>query len=162
MQDCLKLQNKQTSAIAIRSKKHQDQEPCALGRLNDHPDAMPEFTIENVLDYLICRKEKDCMRAEDWKSFKTGGFKLFKEGHVQKITITQNNTMFGITCSCQPEMKKDRVYKIKISMTNSSDISLAECSRPAGSGPHGSSKHIYCCNIIYFRKFQHDKEGDTG
>ena len=66
---------------------------------------MPEFIIENVLDYLIYRKEKDYMRAEDWKSFKTGGFKLFKEGHVQKITITQNDTMFGITCNCLPEMK---------------------------------------------------------
>ena len=50
--------------------------------------------------------------------------------------------MFGITCSCLPEMKKDRAYKIKISMTNSSDISLAECSCLAGRGPHGSSKHI--------------------
>ena len=140
MQDCLTLQDEQTSAIAVRSKKHQ--EPYALGRLNDHPDTMPEFTIENVLDYLIYRKEKDCMRAEDWKSFKAGGFTLFKEGHVQKITITQNDTMFGITCSCLPEMKKDRVYKIKISMTNSSDICLAECSCPAGRGPHGSCKHI--------------------
>ena len=103
---------------------------------------MPEFTIDNVLDYLIYRKEKDCMRAEDWKSFKSGGFKLFKEGHVQKITITQRNSIFGITCSCLPEMKKDRIYNIKINITDSSNVCLAECSCPAGRDPHGSCKHI--------------------
>ena len=83
--DCLKQQGEQTSSdcstIAVRPKKHEDQEPCALGKLIDHPEAMPEFTIENVVDYLINRKENDCLRAEDWKSFKA---KLFKEGHVQE------------------------------------------------------------------------------
>lgn len=43
---------------------------------------MPLFTIENVVDYMINRKESNCMQAEDWKSFKAGGYKLFKEGHV--------------------------------------------------------------------------------
>ena len=125
-----KQQDKQTSAIAVRFKKHQDQEPCALGKFSDHPEAMPEFTVDNVLDYLIYRKEKDCMRAEDWRSFKSGGFKLFKEGHVN--TITQHDSIFGITCSCLPEMKKDRVYNIKINITNLSNVCLAECSFPAG------------------------------
>ena len=40
-------------------------------------------------------------------------------------------------------MKKDRVYKIKINITtSSSNVCLAECSCPAGRGPHGSCKHI--------------------
>ena len=43
------------------------------GKLIDNPDVMPAFTIKNVLDYLIYRKEEDCLRAEDWKSFKAGG-----------------------------------------------------------------------------------------
>ena len=143
MQDCLKQQGEHISNTAIRSKKYQDQEPCSLGKLTDHPGAMPEFTIENVVDYLINWKENDCMRAEDWKSFKAGGYKSFKEGHVQKIMITQHDSIFGITCSCLPEMKKDRVYKIKINITtSSSNVCLAECSCPAGGGPHGSCKHI--------------------
>ena len=147
VQDCLEQQGDQSSdccTTAAKPKKHQDQaELCALGKLTDHPEAMPQFTIENVIDYLINRKENDCMRAEDWKSFKAGGYKLFKEGHVQKIMITQHDSVFGITCSCLPEMKKDRVYKIKINLlTNSSEVCLAECSCPAGRGPHGSCKHI--------------------
>ena len=65
------------------------------------------------------------MRAEDWKSFKAGGYKLFKEGHVQNIMITQHDSVLGITCSCLPEMKKDGVYKIKINLsTNSCVVAL--------------------------------------
>ena len=67
--------------------------PCSAGKLIDNPEALPEFTIENVVDYLINRKEIDCMRAEDWKSFKTDGYKLFKEGHVQKTMITQEGSV---------------------------------------------------------------------
>ena len=70
VQDCLKQQGEQTSGCsntAVRSKKHQDQEPCSLEKLTDHPGTMPEFTIENVVDYLINWNENDCMRAEDWK-----------------------------------------------------------------------------------------------
>ena len=39
-------------------------------------------------------------------------------------------------------MKKDRVYKIKINITDLSNVCLAECSCPPGRGPHGSCKHI--------------------
>ena len=104
---------------------------------------MPAFTIENVLDYLIYRKKEDGLRAEDWKSFKVGGFKLFKEGHIQNIMVSQQGTVFGIECRCLPEMKKDRVYKIKVEIsTNAPSVHLAESSCPAGKGPHGSCKHI--------------------
>jgi len=68
------------------------------------------------------------MRAEDWKSFKAGlgGFKLFKEGHVQNIIVHQQGTVFGIDCRCLPEMKKDRVYKIKVEIfTETSCVHLA-------------------------------------
>lgn len=43
---------------------------------------IPEFTIENVLQYFIYRKEYDGLERQDWKNFKSGGYKLFKEGHV--------------------------------------------------------------------------------
>ena len=53
VQDCLKQQGEHISNTAVRSKNHQDQEPCSLGKLTDHPRAMSEFTIENVVDYLL-------------------------------------------------------------------------------------------------------------
>jgi len=66
------------------------------------------------------------MRAEDWKSFKAGSFKLFKEGHVQNIMVQQQGTVFGIDCRCLPEMKKVRVYVIKVeTSTETSSDNLA-------------------------------------
>ena len=128
-----------------RETPHVERPPVqySAGKLIDNPEALPVFTIENVVDYLITRKENDCMRVEDWKSFKTGGYKLFKEDHVQKIMINQQDSVCTITCSCLPEMKKDRIYKIKIDISvNTSDVCGAECSCPAGRGPHGNCKHI--------------------
>ena len=56
--------------------------------------------------------------------------------------INQQDSVCTIACSCLPEMKKDCIYiKIDISV-NASDICGAECSCPAGRGPHGSCKHI--------------------
>ena len=57
------------------------------GKLQEHPEALPEFTIENVTQHLICHMEQDNLQAEDWKIFKSGGYKLFKEGHVRIIYI---------------------------------------------------------------------------
>ena len=142
MQECLK--DSTDPGIHPIATPQQSQTPSVcFGKLVDNPSIMPVFTIENVVDYLIYRKEEDNMRAEDWKSFKTGGFKLFKEGHVQNIMVHQQGTVFGIDCRCLPEMKKDRVYKIKVEIsTETSSVHLAECSCPAGKGPHGSCKHI--------------------
>ena len=87
---------------------------CYNEKSIDNPEAMPFFTIEYVGDYLINHKEQDSMREEDWKSFKTGGYKLFKEGHVQNIMVSQQGSIFGTKCNCLLEMKKDRVYKLRL------------------------------------------------
>ena len=113
------------------------------GKLQEQPEALPDFTIEHVTQYLIYRKEQDNLRAEDWKNFKSGGYKLFKEGHVRNIYINRDDTSCKVTCECLPEMKKDRVYKIKVDIAvSSSDVILAECGCPAGLGPYGSCKHV--------------------
>ena len=106
------------------------------GKLIDSRSSADIFTIEKVLDYLVYRKEEDNMRAEDWKSFKSGGFKLFKEGHVHNIMVHRQGIIFRVNCRCLPEMKKDRVYKINVEIsTETSSVHLAECSCPAGKGP---------------------------
>ena len=51
--------------------------------------------------------------------------------------------MFGVKCRRLPEMKKDKFYNINLEIsTDNLSVTLAECSCPAGKGPHGSGKHI--------------------
>ena len=121
---------------------HEHQQSVS-GKLQQHPEALPEFTIEHVTEYLIYRKEEDKLQAEDWKNFKSGGYKLFKEGHVRNIYVNCDADSCKVTCECLPEMKKDRVYKIKLIIAvSSSNVILAECGCPAGMGPYGSCKHV--------------------
>ena len=71
IQECL-----QDSSVP-RLTPHVEERPsiqCSAGKLIDNPESLPVFTIENVVDYLITRKENDCMRAKDWKNFKTGRY----------------------------------------------------------------------------------------
>jgi len=55
---------------------------------------LPEFTIENVLQYFIYRKECDGLERQDWKNFKSGGYKLFKEGMLKRYVLAMLQALF--------------------------------------------------------------------
>ena len=134
------------------------------GQLTKNPESLPPFTIEHIMQYLINRKEEDNLQAEDWKNFKSGGFKLFKEGHVRKLYNVRDDLFSETKCECLPEMKKDRVYQIKITIElSSSDVVAAECTCSAGLGPHRICKHIAAALYAledFYRMYQFAKEQD--
>ena len=73
----------------------------------------------------------------------SGGYKLFKEDHVRNFHVNCDDELYNITCECLPEMRKDRMYKIKVNIfVCSSSVMFAECGCPTGLGPHGSCKHV--------------------
>ena len=111
--------------------------------IDEDINVLPEFTIENVLQYFIYRKENDGLERQDWKNFNSGGFKLFKEGHIQKVYVSDSTMNVYVKATCLPEMKKDRTYSLFLTIEKSSiNVSSAKCSCPAGKGPHGSCKHL--------------------
>lgn len=57
-----------------------------------------------MLCSILCTEKK----MTDWKNFNVGGYKLFKEGHVQKIYGCLCGHSVQIKAICLPEMKKDR------------------------------------------------------
>ena len=106
-------------------------------------NVLPEFTTENVLQYFIYRKKNDGLERQDWKNFNSGRFKLFKDGHIQKVYVSDFTTNVYVKATCLPEMNKDRTYSLFITIRKSSvNVSSANCSCPAGKGPHGSGKHL--------------------
>ena len=62
--------------------------------IDEDINVLPEFTTENVLQYFIYRKENDGLERQDWKNFNLDGFKLFKEGHIQKYMLVILQQMF--------------------------------------------------------------------
>ena len=106
---------------------------------------LPEFTIEKVMDYFLYQKESDGLARQDWKSFNSKGFKLFREGHVQKIyaSISTKFNRVNVKATCLPEMKKDRAYSLLMALDRATaNVCSAQCSCPAGKGPCGSCKHL--------------------
>ena len=102
---------------------------------------LPEFTIEKVMDYFLYQKESDGLA----KSFNSKGFKLFREGHVQKIyaSISTKFNHVNVKATCLPEMKKDRAYSLLMTLDRvTANVCSAQCSCPAGKGPCGSCKHL--------------------
>ena len=111
--------------------------------LIDIPASLPNFTINEVMDYFIYRNDSDGLERQDWKNLNSAGFKLFKEGHIQNISVGLSGNTCYIKGKCLPEMKKDRVYELEMCIdTASSSVKRAECTCPAGRGPSGSCKHI--------------------
>ena len=97
------------------------------------------------------------MAAGDFKSINSAANNLFEGGHVQNIEIRESKHYIYIKCNCLPEMSKDRVYKILLSLHNSSyDSATACCGCPAGKGPTASCKHIgaLCYALASFCKLK--------
>ena len=111
--------------------------------LIDTPASLPNFTINEVMDYFIYRNDSDELERQDWKNLNSGGYKLFKEGHIQNLSVGVSGNTCYIKGKCLPEMKKDCVYELEMCTDSaSSSVKRAECTCPAGRGPYGSCKHI--------------------
>ena len=97
------------------------------------------FTNAN---YFVVRTAVDGTPASDMKAINSSALNLFKCGHVQNIQICIVEYLY-VTSKCVPEMRKDRIYKLRLVLDLLSlDIIGAECSCPAGEGPCASCKHI--------------------
>ena len=104
---------------------------------------VPTFTNGQLINYFVCRTVADGLPAGDFKSMNKSAKYLYDCGHIQNIQIGTSTSHMSVKANCLPEMKKDRVYKVLISLdTTSWDIVAAECGCPTGKGPNASCKHV--------------------
>lgn len=101
------------------------------------------FTNAQIINYFVLRTALDGLPASDMKSINDSALNLFRCGHVQDINLQCDNMRIRVKAKCLPEMRKDRVYILFLSLdTGTQDIVEAECGCPAGKGPSASCKHI--------------------
>ena len=103
---------------------------------------IPLFTIGSITNYFISRLANDGQPTNDYKNMNSHSYPLFKAGHIQSIYVALQGNKYMIRCVCLPEMKKDILYKLNLTMDSSGEILSATCGCPAGNGPTGSCKHI--------------------
>ena len=76
------------------------------------------------------------------KAITSSAMGLFRCGHSQDIDISLSNSIH-FRASCLPEMRKDRMYTVLLTIdSKSSDILQVVCGCPACKGPFVSCKHI--------------------
>lgn len=103
---------------------------------------IPEFDIDRMNTYFISRLVDDGLPARDYKDIHSHAYPLFKAGHIQSVFVAIQGDRYVFKCVCLPEMKKDTVYKVTLSLSNVGHIQTATCVCPAGVGPTGRCKHI--------------------
>ena len=98
----------------------------------------------HVIGYFITRTADDGLPAGDFKFINASASNLYRCGHVQQIQVCRDETVLCVSVKkCLPEMRKDRIYLLEMTLDGSSyDILSAKCGCPAGMGPKASCKHI--------------------
>lgn len=87
----------------------------------------------------MTRTVSDDLASSDFKSLNQSALTLFQCGYVQSVEVSSNEAKLFIRANCHPEMRKDRVYKLCMSLsTDSIDILEAECGCHGGKGPSAS------------------------
>ena len=96
-----------------------------------------------MIAHFVTRTVDDGLPAGDFKGINQKARYLFQCGHVQKLEIKSSNSCMYIRADCLPEMKKDTVYKIRMTLNHPSyEIDGAQCECKAGKGPKASCKHV--------------------
>ena len=102
-----------------------------------------QFTNAQIVEYFVTRTVSDGRLSADFKSINKSALNLFCCGHVQNIEISSDETNLHMRANCLPEMRKDRVYKLLLTMKRTTlDVISAQCGCPGGKGPHATCKHI--------------------
>ena len=147
-----------TPTSARTSVDNNDEEPftgrwLSIQTAFSQADKPITFTYVHMITYFVSRNVVDGLAAGDFKSINSAANNLFEGGHVQNIEIGESKHYIYIKSDCLSEMRKDRVYKILLSLHNSSyDIATACCGCPVGKGPTASCKHIgaLCYALVSF------------
>ena len=74
------------------------------------------FGMSQIVSYFVTRTVRDSMPAGDFKSVNRSAENLFRCGHVQNIESVVVGDSLYIRSKCLPEMRKDRVYSVKMAL----------------------------------------------
>lgn len=79
---------------------------------------VPSFSHGQMVTYFVSRTVSDGLPAGDFNAMNKKARSLYDCGHVQNIEVgTSTDACVWLRADCLPEMKKDIVYKILMSMS---------------------------------------------
>ena len=106
------------------------------------PSEVPDFSTGNIITYFVTCTAADGLAVSDFSSVNKSTENLFLYGHVHDIELNTDGDILCVRAKCRPEMRKDRIYKLILSLSDSYNIVSAKCGCPAGVGPQATCKHV--------------------
>ena len=114
------------------------------------PDDVPRFTNAQIVTYFVTRQVCDSRLCGDFKAINRSAINLFRCGHLQQVEVLNTNDTLWLQAYCLPEMKKDKTYKVELSISRGKwEISSGKCRCPAGKGPAATCKHIGALRYLF-------------
>ena len=106
------------------------------------PSEVLDFSTGNIITYFVTRTTADGLAVSDFNSVNKSAENLFLCGHVHDIELNTDGDILCVRAKCRPEMRKDRIYKLILSLSDSYNLVSAKCGCPAGVGPQATCKHV--------------------
>ena len=103
------------------------------------PSEVPDFSTGNIITYFVSGTATDGLAVSDFNSMNKSAENLFLCGHVHDIEQNTDGDILCVRAKCRPEMRKDRIYKLILSLSDSYNIVSAKCGCPATQGWLGAS-----------------------
>ena len=107
--------------------------PCSVGCTTSKNQF--SFTNAEIINYFVVRTAINGLPVSDMKGMNDSAMNLYWCGHIQQMLVcySMNQKELHIKANCIPEMRKDRIYHLLLSVgLPSFDIISAECGCPAG------------------------------
>ena len=95
-----------------------------------------------MTNYFLCRLARDGLPGNKFKDLNSHAFPLYEAGHIQSVFVLTGPNYYMFKCVCLPEMRKDVLYNVNLTLDNNGEVLSAECGCAAGLGPTGNCKHI--------------------
>ena len=77
------------------------------------------FSLSEIVSYFVLRSVSDGLPADDFKAINKTAENLFICGHIQCIETVRCDNQLLFKAKCLPQMKKDKVYIVKLGLNSS-------------------------------------------
>ena len=86
-------------------------------KLIDRKDLTFDFSVVNIMQYFVARKEGDGLPADNFRSVSSHSFKLYTKAYCRDVEVAlgADDKELFLQCFCKVEMKVSERYRIEAS-----------------------------------------------
>ena len=109
------------------------------------------ITYSSIITCFVTRTVTDGLPDNDFKPIKWSAKYLFDCGYMRNIQVGNTNNLLNIKANCLPQMRKNSVYRLIISLQcDSKDVITATCSQVWSSSKLQTCRSTVLRTVYFF------------